>query len=53
MEEGTNVEWRQLGLVVDRVLFIASLIVMFWVSVWMLIKSAQTPHVHGVEHSGH
>jgi len=48
MEAETAEEWRDLGNVLDRLLFFISLIILLWVTLWMLIKSAQSPHEHGV-----
>jgi len=52
MEEETAEEWRDLGNVLDRLLFLVSLVILTWVTMWMAIKSAQSPHMHGVS-SGH
>ena len=48
MEEETAAEWRDLGNVLDRLLFYFSLIPILCVSLWMAAKSAQTPGEHGV-----
>jgi len=48
MEAETAEEWRDLCNVLDRLLFFISLIVLLWVTVWMVVKSAQTPHERGV-----
>ena len=47
-EAETNEEWRDLGNVLDRLMFFVSLIVLSWVTVWMVIKSAELPDMPGV-----
>jgi len=49
-------EWRELGNVIDRLLFVVSLVIFVCVTLWMVVKSAQTPRVHDIpsfHHSGH
>jgi len=48
MEAERADEWRDLGNVLDRLLFFISLIVLLCVTIWMVAKSAETPPVHGV-----
>ena len=36
-------EWRDLGIVVDRLLFVVSLIILSVVAIWMLVKSVESP----------
>ena len=47
-ESETAEEWRDLVNVLDRLLFFLSVVVLCWVTVWMVIKSAQSPHAYGV-----
>jgi len=53
VEADTAEEWRDLGNVLDRLLFFISLIVLLWVTLWMLIKSAQSPHEQGIPPAHH
>ena len=56
METETAEEWRDLCNVLDRLLFVVSFIILAWVTVWMNMKSAQLPHMHGipsVHHADH
>ena len=48
MEAETVDEWRDFGDVLDRLLFVISLIVLFCVTVWMIAKGAESPDEHGV-----
>jgi len=48
METETAEEWRDLCNVLDRLLFVVSFIVLAWVTVWMTIKSAQSPDMYGI-----
>jgi len=47
MEEETAEEWRDLGNVLDRLLFFVSLITLSSITVWMVIQSAKEPHTDG------
>jgi len=43
-------EWRALGNVIDRVTFIISLIILFSLFIWMMLKRSQSQS-HGEEDS--
>jgi len=39
-------EWHALGNIIDRLLFVASLVLLSCVTLWMVVKSAESPHGH-------
>jgi len=39
-------EWRDLGGVIDRLLFVISLVVLSSVTLWMVVKSTHPPVMH-------